>query len=1183
MSQGGSHAQPSPGSHPRVAEMMEPGSLNEMDAVNPTDAMGNGVGRLVDLAEVAATAYKEYTETKTLGCLQRAITVYDEVLDALPETHPARQSILFGLTMCLGSRYDRFEHPDDLRKSIEYCQQIIAATPPNHADRGKYLAQLAAGLAERYYATEDILDLQQAILLSEEVLAVTPEDDSMRAKYLSLMANLLYSRYEKDGDMSDHQQSILYYHEVVATTPEGHPERANYLSHMSTAMLRKFYVTMDISDLQKSVVYSEQALAVLPLGHPHRANYLSELSSILQCWSQAGGDANHSRRAMLYAEEAKRLLAVDGPDRVRNLGRLARFSYERYLISRDTDDIQQAILYQEGAVVAMQAHARRGYIISLLVKYLTKRYERVGEANDLHHAIPYAREALRVTPDGHKFRPDRLIDLAFLLGQRFQRMGNVEDIHEAIRNCEEAVTATPPHDPGRTSHLYILSGLLLGRYQRKGDINDVHQIILVMEDAITATTTQGQPIALPLLECLSTGLYERFKHIGNTNDLQQAILYAEEVLAGMPEGNPQRGRILYDLAFAKWDQVLILIERQDSSDRTGSNAIAAGIAKVVELLRKVWDSTDTHPRRRVLAITFVVALMVFEKDMTTLTLTGGETAVLSKIVYNMKLADIYPIIGQAIGLLPMVTHRTLGWRDQEYELRGFNDLASYGASWGLETGKSPYDVLRLLELSRGIIIGQNIDYRRDLSNLEASYPAKAARFHELRLMVDNASSHGNFTTIGARVESSFDEEVAYFKHRTQDQRKRETEVRKMEEMLVEIRTLPGYEEFQLPPSANDLMAMARDGPIVTFISSLARSDAIIITSSSITSLPLPDLVQYDIPNWLSSREGRRSKKSRSAKKSKWSLMMEYTKRNEQMREKLLWLWNVAVEPVLRELKFTVPLAVETKLPHIWWIGVGPLSMAPFHAAGNHSMGSSQNTLSCVISSYTSSLKALSYARERELDIVGKSDPHLLLVSMANTPGQKDLPDVEKEVSGILDVVEGFASSKHLKSPSAERVLDHFGTYHAIHFACHAISDTKTCSDSHLILLDHSGTKADSLTVERIAQNNTKSSLLASPQLAYLSACSTAQNSIAAMADQTIHIASGFQLAGFSHVLATLFPSESEVCKEVAIDFYRSLFDGQDKDLGHRKVSMAFHEAVKTARDKSPLLPSKWAPFIHLGA
>lgn len=45
----------------------------------------------------------------------------------------------------------------------------------------------------------------------------------------------------------------------------------------------------------------------------------------------------------------------------------------------------------------------------------------MGDIEDVHRAIPYAREALSATLPGHTLWPDRLIDLAFLLGQRFER------------------------------------------------------------------------------------------------------------------------------------------------------------------------------------------------------------------------------------------------------------------------------------------------------------------------------------------------------------------------------------------------------------------------------------------------------------------------------------------------------------------------------------------------------------------------------------------------------------------------------------------------------------------------------------------------------------------------------------------------------------------------------------------
>lgn len=104
------------------------------------------------------------------------------------------------------------------------------------------------------------------------------------------------------------------------------------------------------------------------------------------------------------------------------------------------------------------------------------------------------------------------------------------------------------------------------------------------------------------------------------------------------------------------------------------------------------------------------------------------------------------------------------------------------------------------------------------------------------------------------------------------------------------------------------------------------------------------------------------------------------------------------------------------------------------------------------------------------------------------------------------------------------------------------------------------------------------------QVAYLSACCTADNSCSRLADESIHIASGFLLAGFSHVLATLWDSNDDGCRQVAGEFYRTLFNGQPESAqGHRAVSAAHHHAVRQLRGRLLRQPIKWASFIHTGA
>ena len=86
-----------------------------------------------------------------------------------------------------------------------------------------------------------------------------------------------------------------------------------------------------------------------------------------------------------------------------------------------------------------------------------------------------------------------------------------------------------------------------------------------------------------------------------------------------------------------------------------------------------------------------------------------------------------------------------------------------------------------------------------------------------------------------------------------------------------------------------------------------------------------------------------------------------------------------------------------------------------------------------------------------------------------------------------------------------------------------------------------------------------------------------------LAGEALHIASGCQLAGFSHVVGTLWESEDNAYVKVSTEFYQSLFDENDGNESHRKFAIALHQAVVKLRDESRNQPLTWAPFIHLGA
>jgi CHAT domain-containing protein len=95
----------------------------------------------------------------------------------------------------------------------------------------------------------------------------------------------------------------------------------------------------------------------------------------------------------------------------------------------------------------------------------------------------------------------------------------------------------------------------------------------------------------------------------------------------------------------------------------------------------------------------------------------------------------------------------------------------------------------------------------------------------------------------------------------------------------------------------------------------------------------------------------------------------------------------------------------------------------------------------VLSSYTASLKALKYARDRKAANFDSWErrPLLLTVSMATTSGADALPGVDAEVSVVEITIGNMVEIKKLDQPDARTVLDYLSTCSIVHFACHGIS------------------------------------------------------------------------------------------------------------------------------------------------
>ncbi|KAH6629928.1 CHAT domain-containing protein, partial [Chaetomium sp. MPI-SDFR-AT-0129] len=275
---------------------------------------------------------------------------------------------------------------------------------------------------------------------------------------------------------------------------------------------------------------------------------------------------------------------------------------------------------------------------------------------------------------------------------------------------------------------------------------------------------------------------------------------------------------------------------------------------------------------------------------------------------------------------------------------------------------------------------------------------------------------------------------------------------------------------------------------------------------------------------------------------------------------------------------------------VWWIGVGLLAHFPFHAAGCYGGDTpGESAMDVVNSTYVPTLKSLLYAREKRAALADTAHAKACFVAMETTPGYPRLDGVENEARLIQaafsgDCVSRVTSVTTLVHPTAAQVADHIGHCDVFHLACHAESDLTNPSRSRLILArtDPDGRgmeRPDELFVEDIMRRS--SSAGAAAGIAFLRACYSADNPAVGLSDEAIHLASAFHLAGFNHVLATLWSTRNNSCRAVAEKFYMYLFQGAQEPT-HRSAAVAFHRAVNDLREDSWKNPLLWASFVHVG-
>ncbi|KAL8724774.1 MAG: hypothetical protein Q9181_006678 [Wetmoreana brouardii] len=897
--------------------------------------------------------------------------------------------------------------------------------------------------------------------------------------------------------------------------------------------------TGSMEDFERSIEVSEQMIKAMPLDHIDRTDRPIALGKWSYQRFQRFRSIKDIDRVVRMNEEVVSAVSLDNPDRAGHLNNLGLALEGRFEQTRSMEDLDRAVKTAEKSVAVSPHHPKRGAHLTNLENCLGLRSRETGSLEDLNRAVGVCYESIQTTSFDHPDRAGFLSNLGNWLELWFERTSSMEDLDSAVEVAEESVKITSLNDDPfeAATHLHNLGNWLGRRFARSRSIDDLNCAVKNIEESISAIPSNYYPTRAGFLTNLGIWLGERFKQTRSIEDLDRAVQVTCQSVELTPLDHKDRAGSLMNLSvwlgsrfrytdsmedldhaigavkealkitpsdhFARASLLNYLGRWLDArSERTGSREDCLHALSAFE---EAWSCSNAPPSRRIQAARHAVVILASESNWEkSSTLLQG-----------------------AVELLPLLSPLTLQHEDQQFVLASSGGIASAAASVALNAGKRPYDALRLLEIGRSVITGLLLDVRSDVSDLENNHPDLAARFISLRNELDSPVDReipliSNFKTTSRESEA----------------RRRREAHEMLNKLIEEIRAQPGFTNFLLPPTAHDLMAASDPDPIIVINLSALRHDAFLVEHHQIRVLQLSNL---DL-GWFQER------------------FQEIEKAPHLLLE---WLWDVVAGPCLEALGFETAVS-DDNWPHVWWITTGtPFSNLPIHAAGRHVVASHgtipvDTVLDRVMSSYSSSIKAIIHGRRHSIEKSPVQHPkEALLIAMQVTAKQSALPSAQDEIAVLERLCPSLQLRPNKPWPNRKEVLAHLQTCEIFHFAGHGQSDPLDPSQSSLFLEDW---EVNPLTVRDLRDLKLQKS---PPFLAYLSACSTGVNSVAKLGDEGIRLISACQFAGFRHVIGTFLEVPDEYCSAMAETFYQTT---RNEGLTDRAVYRRTHRAVRALRD-----------------
>jgi tetratricopeptide (TPR) repeat protein len=852
---------------------------------------------------------------------------------------------------------------------------------------------------------------------------------------------------------------------------------------------------------------------------PGDPEFLRSLSSSLVLLAVTGY-ADTADEAIAMAHAAIAAAGRDSPP-PSLLNALGNALTAHFVVTGDLQALRQSVTAFRGAVTDADdgADPKVGYAANL-TQSLIMLYQQTDDSRLLWEALEVARQLVAATPADHPERLRRLFALTTVLAFLHHRTGSIDLIEEGFDTADEMLELALQVTPDPGPYLAVVADLCGAAYWLTDDVEHLTERVELLHEA-AHHSPPGHPQRPLRLASLAEALLAGSGTAGEAGPhlLALAVATAREAVEGTAATQPAYTGRLYTLARA-----LFLHAVTGPDDEQGRAIADEARARFTELV----EHPATSARDRLRTYQFLLTLR-----------TGRDRE----------------LVEEAMTVLPLLVDRTLARSDLQHRLAGLHGSpAAHFALVAVDSG-DPRRAVEILESTRGVLVADSLRARNnDLARLGERHPDLAQAFQQSGARLDALDGDEPFTELapGATLTLPTPSSRMAQRREAQDRHAR---------ILEEIRAVDGFRHF-LEPAFADLAGEAGPGPIVYVVpGGTAGGVAIIVDAPPrpvVTVVPLPALSGEDATWQVGTLLD-----AAAACNDPTNDPRTRVRAQQEIHGVLRWLWDTVAADVLHAAGFHEADSSR----RLWWCPIGITGFLPLHAAGYHGETSGnvpRTVLDRAVSSYVPTVRSLAVARARKPAPRARGT---LIVAVQNAPDMP-LPGALAEA----EVVAAAVPDAHQPvSPSRDEVLAALPLHQNAHFACHGVLADDP-SASRLVLDDH---REMPLTVADVNR------LRLACGLAFLSACETSATSLE-LVDEAVHLTGAFHLAGYQHVIGTLWPIGEYPAKQMTAGFYQRLAAGPGGSLDLSGTARALHDAVRDLRTRFPRTPSAWAGHLHVG-